>query len=115
MFSTIELLTSVSCILSVVGPALSAPRARPESVGADGTCSPPTYEIQSATKLKQGPYLVSGARSDANAGGGELSMIEASHLRFRSLMDVHAGEASFTNTNSVSTTITVGLGADLSL
>ena len=86
MVSTIELLTSVSCILSLVGPALSAPRARPESPGADGTCSPPTYEIQSATKLKQGPYLVSGARSDANAGGGELSLIEASLLRFRSLM-----------------------------
>ena len=86
MVSTIELLTSVSCILSLVGPALSAPRARPESVGADGTCSPPTYEIQTAKKLKQGPYLVSGARSDANAGGGELSLIEASRLRLLSLM-----------------------------
>ena len=86
MFSTIELLTSISRILSLVGPALSAPRARPESVGADGTCSPPTYEIQTATKLKQGPYLVSGARSDANAGGGELPPTGASHSRFRSLI-----------------------------
>ena len=86
MFSTIELLTSVSCILGLAGPALSAPRARPESPGADGTCSPPTYEIQSATKMKQGPYLVSGARSDANARGGELSLVETFHFRFRSLM-----------------------------
>ena len=86
MFSTIELLTSVSCILSLAGPALSAPRARPESPGADGTCSPPTYDIQSATKLKQGPYLVSGARSDANSGGGEMLLIEASRFRSQSLM-----------------------------
>lgn len=86
MFSTIELLTSVSYILNLARPALSAPRARPESPGADGTCSPPTYEIQSATKLKQGPYLVSGARSDANAGGGERLLVDASGLRFRSLM-----------------------------
>ena len=86
MFSTIELLTSVSYILSLAGPALSAPRAQPESPGADGTCSPPTYDIQSATKLKQGPYLVSGARSDANAGGGEMSQIEVAPFRFRLLM-----------------------------
>lgn len=59
-------------ILSLSGTAFTAPSPRPESVkGAGGTCSPPSLAVTSANKLKQGPYLVSGARSDANPGGGK--------------------------------------------
>lgn len=71
MHSTLNLLTSVSLILSLNGAALGAPRPKPDHRGADGTCSPPVIAISSAYKIKQGPSLVAGARSDANPDGGE--------------------------------------------
>ena len=56
-------------LLSIIALASTAPIASPESVGADGDCFPPVITVTSATKLKQGPWLVSGARADANPNG----------------------------------------------
>ena len=75
MHSKLNLLTSVSLILSLSGTAFAAPRPRPETKGADGTCSPPVLAVSTAVKLKQGPYLVAGARSDANANGGKEALL----------------------------------------
>ncbi|KAL8850887.1 MAG: hypothetical protein Q9221_004200 [Calogaya cf. arnoldii] len=47
----------------------ASPLASPESVGAGGDCSPPDVEIFSTEEQKPAPYLVSGARSDANPHG----------------------------------------------
>ena len=66
MHSTLNLLTSVSLILSLSGTAFAVPRPVPEQKGALGTCSTPVIAVSTAVKLKQGPYLVTGARSDAN-------------------------------------------------
>ena len=63
-------------ILSLSGTALAAPQPRPEQPGSLGTCPTPEIAVSTATKLKQGPYLVSGARSDANPSansGGKQS------------------------------------------
>ncbi len=67
----------------------AVPLASPETRGASGECSPPEVEILSTEKQKQGPYLVSGARSDANPRGGKKApdpMFEGnshSHTLFR--------------------------------
>ncbi|MCJ1279342.1 hypothetical protein MMC21_007166 [Puttea exsequens] len=92
MYSPLKLLPSLSLLLTLSVPILSAPR--PESVGAGGPCTEPEIQVQNSQKLKQGPFLVSGARSDANPGGGQ---------------------ASWSNTWSVSTTITVSIGGDLDI
>ncbi|KAL8804413.1 MAG: hypothetical protein Q9200_005845 [Gallowayella weberi] len=47
----------------------ASPFASPEQRGASGECSEPDVEIINTEKQKQGPYLVSGARSDANPHG----------------------------------------------
>ena len=78
MHSTLKLLTSVSLILSLSGIAFAAPRPVPEQKGALGTCSTPVIAVSTAVKLKQGPYLVTGARSDANpnpSNGGNQSSV----------------------------------------
>lgn len=112
MHSTLNLLTSVSLILSLSGTAFTAPRPRPESPGADGTCSPPVIAVSTATKLKQGPYLVAGARSDANPNGGKQLSI---HLGLWTERNLSIGEASFTNQYSISTTYTIGGAFDFSV
>ncbi|KAG8531863.1 uncharacterized protein KY384_003499 [Bacidia gigantensis] len=73
-------------------PVNCIPAALPETVGADGDCSPPDITVASVEKVKQGPYLVTGARADANP---------------------HGGSASFNKQYSVSTTITGTVGLDL--
>lgn len=45
----------------------------PESIGAGGECFEPVITVSSVEKVKQGPFLVTGARADANPGGGELN------------------------------------------
>ena len=49
----------------------AAPAPSPESVGAGGECFDPVITVSSVEKVKQGPYLVTGARADANPGGGK--------------------------------------------
>ncbi|KAL8671417.1 MAG: hypothetical protein Q9168_004090, partial [Polycauliona sp. 1 TL-2023] len=80
-------------VLALCGFSHAIPLASPESVGAGGECSPPDVTIFSTEKQKQGPYLVSGARSDANP---------------------HGGVASFGNLWSVTYTYQVGGGLDIS-
>ncbi|KAL8690851.1 MAG: hypothetical protein Q9218_003801 [Villophora microphyllina] len=72
--------------------ALSAALPTPESVGAGGPCEDPTLDVSSVTKIKEGPFLVSGARVDANPNGGA---------------------ASFTKIYSVGVTVEGGAGLDL--
>ena len=67
---SLRVLSSILLILSHSATVLSLPRASPEDRGSDGTCSDPVIAVSTATKIKQGPYLVLGARSDANPGGG---------------------------------------------
>ena len=47
-----------------------APAPNPETVGADGECMDPVITVSSVNKVSLGPNLVSGARVDANPGGG---------------------------------------------
>lgn len=113
MHSTLDLLTSVSLILSLCGAAFSAPRPRPEAPGADGSCTPPVIAISSSIKIQLGPFLVSGARSDANPGGGkqtEHRIFLWPHTKQKS----NQGVASWSNQWSVQTTITVGGALELS-
>ena len=56
-------------LLSLSLLASAAPVTSPETVGADADCFTPVITVTSATKLKQGPWLVSGARADANPNG----------------------------------------------
>lgn len=52
--------------------AAPAPAPAPEVPGANGQCERPIIYVDSVVKSgKQGPYLVSGARADANPNGGE--------------------------------------------
>ncbi|KAI4253101.1 MAG: hypothetical protein LQ352_003911, partial [Teloschistes flavicans] len=60
LFFSISLLTLLT---------LSSALPKPESVGAGGPCSDPELDVTSVTKVKQGPFLVSGARVDANPNG----------------------------------------------
>ncbi|KAL8771234.1 MAG: hypothetical protein Q9203_003011, partial [Teloschistes exilis] len=60
LFSSFPFLTLLS---------FSSALPRPESVGAAGPCSDPELDVTSVTKVKQGPFLVSGARVDANPSG----------------------------------------------
>ncbi|KAI4098544.1 MAG: hypothetical protein L6R37_006449 [Teloschistes peruensis] len=83
LFSSFPLLTLLT---------LSSALPRPESVGAGGPCSDPELDVTSVTKVKQGPFLVSGARVDANPSGGA---------------------ASFTKTYNVAVTVQGGAGLDL--
>ncbi|KAL8951169.1 MAG: hypothetical protein Q9222_002829 [Ikaeria aurantiellina] len=86
-------LSSISSFLLVaVGYVQAAPAASPETVGANGECPPPEIQVFSNEKVKQGPYLVAGARSDAGP---------------------HGGVASFGNSWSVTNTLQYGGGLDI--
>ena len=93
--------------------SLSSAAPRPETVGAGGTCEPPDVEVQGAVKFKDGPYLVTGARVDANPNGGKF-LQETLHVQ-NSLSSrfFSAGGASFTQLYSVTITKEGGAGLDL--
>ena len=77
MHPTINLLISVSLILSLSEITFAASRPRPESIEVDGTCSPSMIAVSTATKLKQGLYLLSDTRANINPNEGKYSSVNS--------------------------------------
>lgn len=105
-------LSSITLLFALITCIHAVPLASPETRGASGECSPPEVEILSTEKQKQGPYLVSGARSDANPRGGRSP--QSVSLRETRILNLCSGVASFGNLWSVTYTYQYGGGLDIS-
>lgn len=71
-----SLLSLTVLALSTIPAIIALPLASPETVGAGGECSRPTVKVNSVNKIKLGPFLVTGATTDASPGGTQYSILK---------------------------------------